>query len=248
MTCWATWSGRWTREATARPSGPGRSRVMLALLGEVLAAGLAAAFLAAAFSRLEPRASAVFLVFVVLGHAALLALTPASPVVANTAVLASSSAVGVAVARLAPSRSKLLALGVAASVADAAWYGAGLTPRLLDGGGAAREWGALHYLAVSVPVRGGALPVVGWGDLVMVAAFYAALRGLGSGVWGAAGPPVLGLVVALGIGLGRGSAVAVALMTSAVMVYLAIAGRRGETRPATGTYEHLDGNPNREST
>ena len=222
--------------------------MILAVLGEVLAAGLAAAFLAASFSKLEARDQLALLAVVLFAHATLLVLRPSGLLVANVTVLVSSACAGAALARLARTRSALLALAAAASAAAVVSYLVGPTRWVLERAGTAREWGVSHYLAVFVPVRTGAVPVVGWGDLVVVAAFYTALRGLGAGVWGAAGPPVLGLVAALGLGLAHGGAYAVPFMTIALAAYIGLSGVGRETRPRPGAYEAADPNPSQDST
>lgn len=198
--------------------------MILEVFGEALAAALAAAFLAASFARIERRTRRVALAFTALAHAALLVARPDGAVLTNATVLVSAALAGVALAAAARTPARLVVLGLAASALAVAAYLAGPARTLLGGGAE-----IARYLSVSVPAGAGARPVAGWADLVVLAAYFVALRGLGAGVWRAALPPTAGLVLAHGVGLAHGAALAIPFMTAATLPVLPAVRPRAET-------------------
>ena len=82
------------------------------------------------------------------------------------------------------------------------------------------------YLTVSIPLAGRTVPVLGIGDLLFLAAYFAALRR--SGYWAlvAFAVPVAGLLVALGVGLAVGGVFGIPFMAAAVVAWVWRTGRR----------------------
>lgn len=198
--------------------------MILEVFGEALAAGLAAAFLASSFARIEPRTRRVALAFTALAHAALLVARPDGAVLTNTTVLVSAAMAGVALAALARTPARLVVLGLAASALAVAAYFAAPTRGVLRGSAE-----IARYVSVYVPVGAGARPVAGWADLAVLATYFVALRRLGAGVWRAALPPTAGLVLAHGVGLAHGAALAIPFMTGATLPALPAVRPRAET-------------------
>jgi hypothetical protein len=131
-----------------------------------------------AFSRLRATAQSWAAAVAVLAYAALLVFRPAGLVSSNAAVLAVSIAAGTRLGRGLRSRGALLAFAITASVIDIVSFTTGPTRWLLGRGGGS-AWEGIRYLAVSLPLTDGIVPVVGVGDLFVLALLFTGLRGLG---------------------------------------------------------------------
>lgn len=152
-------------------------------------------------------------------HGLLLPLHPSSLFLSNGLVLGSAVGAGVLLQRFVPTAGALVALSVAASVADIISFSTGPTRWLLEGP-AGETWAGLPYLAVTLPMTGRPVPVVGIGDLLLFTAFFLGLTRLG--VKRAASFVALasGLLVALGVGLLRGGTFGIPFMAVGVLLLL----------------------------
>jgi hypothetical protein len=113
----------------------------------------------------------------------------------------------------------LVALAVAASVADIISFSTGPTRWLLEGP-TGEMWAGLPYLAVTVPVAGQPIPVVGIGDLLLFTTFFLGLTRLGVGRAASFVTLACGLLVALVVGLLRGGAFGIPFMAAGVVLLL----------------------------
>jgi hypothetical protein len=183
------------------------------------------------FSRLSVRSQSWAAAAVVLFYAVLLLLRPDGLASSNVAVLSVSIAVGTRIGRGLASRGALLAFAVTASIIDIVSFTAGPTRWLLGrGSGSARE--GIRYLAVSLPVSGRDVPIVGVGDLLILAVLFTGLRGLRMPTFSSAAVLCAGLLAALAVGLVAGGAFGIPFMAGAAGFYLWVVSRsRNEWDP-----------------
>jgi hypothetical protein len=159
-------------------------------------------------------------------HVALLALHPSSLILSNALVLGSAIGGGVLIYRTVPTPGALMALAVAASVADIISFTVGPTRWLLDPA-SGELWEGLPYLTVSLPMAERTVPVIGIGDLLLFAGFFLGLRRLGPGRIVSFTTLACGLLVALWVGLIRGGAFGIPFMAVGVFLLLAPSIRAG---------------------
>jgi len=188
------------------------------LYGLLFAVVLGASILTTAgsvgFSRLRATAQSWVATGVALAYATVLVLRPDGLEWSNAAVLAVSIAVGTRIGRGLGSRGALIAFAVTASIIDIASFAAGPT-RWLLGGGADSAWEGLGYLAISLSVSDRVVPVVGVGDLLVLAALFTGLRGLRLPAFSSAVALWAGLLAALAVGLAAGGAFGIPFMAVA---------------------------------
>lgn len=189
-----------------------------ALLILIVVATLASATLAATAAtqldrapRIPARSAAIALLA---GYLALLLSRPDSVALSNVTVVAAGAAAGVLIAGLVASREALVALAIAASIADIVSFTTGPTRWLLDRDPTDAGAGLLEYLTVTLPWGDRLLPVVGIGDLMFTAAYYLILRTLRVAPGLALAAPLAGLLVALAVGLAFGGAWAIPFMSA----------------------------------
>lgn len=193
------------------------------LYGLVFAVVLGASMLTTAgsvgFSRIRPASQSWIAGAVALVFATLLLLRPAGLVWSNVGVLAISISVGTRIGRGLRSRGALLTFAITASVIDIVSFTTGPT-RWLLGAEAAPAWGGIRYLAVSLPVSSRVVPLVGVGDLLVLAVLFTGLRGLGLPALSSASVLWAGLLVALAVGLTVGGAFGIPFMAVAAAIHL----------------------------
>ena len=181
------------------------------------------------FVRLPSRLQLVLAVLWLAVHAAALATNAGGLLLTNLLVIGSAVFGAGLIARAARTPGALAALAVTASVVDITSFHAGPTRWLLssDSGGAAT---VLRYLAVTVPVDGSPIPVVGIGDLVLFGAFLLGLREFGCRPWAAAGVLATGLLIALAVGLARGGAFGIPFMAVGVLGFVVFHRRASQAK------------------
>lgn len=159
------------------------------------------------------------------GFAILLWIRPPSLVLGSAAVLAVGALAGAGLGRLYRGREAVVTFAVAAAIADIISVFWGFTGELAR---SARGPGSLlSYLAVSIPMNGTVLFVVGAGDLLFLAYFFTTLREMGVRPGPRFAIPVGGLLAALAFGLATpGPAPAIPFMAATVVAYLVITSSR----------------------
>lgn len=169
--------------------------------------------------RLPDRVLLAVTAAVLSAYGGLMWLRPASLIVSDSIVLIGAAAIGTAIGCRLRDPAAITAFAVAAAIADVLSFTLGPTRGLLEG--ADRSAGSvIAYLAVSVPAAGTVVPVVGLGDLLVLATFFVALRRVGAPFPARAAVPTAGLLVALAIGLLLGGAFGIPFMAAAVIAYL----------------------------
>jgi hypothetical protein len=143
-------------------------------------------------------------------------------VLGSAAVLVVAPLAGVAMGRMLRGRETVIAFSIGAAIADIIsvyWGLAGDLARSARGPGS-----LLSYLAVSVPMDGTVVFVVGAGDLLFLAYFFTTLRDMGVRAVPRFLVPVAGLLAALTFGLATpGPAPGIPFMAGAVVAYLFLA-------------------------
>lgn len=155
-------------------------------------------------------------------HAALLLFRPASFWVSNVCVVGSGIAAAFLIGRTLRATPTVVALAVAASVADVVSFSAGPTRWILNADSAGAP-GLLQYLALVLPFSGDATAVMGVGDMLLLGAFAMGLERSTRMPLVSAAAPILGLVVALAVGLSRGGVYGIPFMAAATMLVLVYA-------------------------
>ena len=153
--------------------------------------------------------------------------------VSNAAVIAMAVVVGAMLGSTLHSRAAVVAFCVAAAVVDVLSFSGGLTRTIVESyrSGDSR---LLAYLSVAFPVGGSVRPIVGIGDLVIVAGLFAGFGHLRFSGWLPFAVPVGGLLLALGLGLAIGGAPALPFIAVATVVY--VLSRWNQTLPSN-TYK-----------
>jgi hypothetical protein len=187
------------------------------------AAGAMAVWLAVRFAgALKPRASLWITLSVLASYAALLAWRPPGFLLADILVLAAGAFGGFLMARALRTPPGLVAFAITAAIADAISFNRGITRVLIERSHTGKS-SLLFDLCISVPVpRLGVTPIMGVGDLFVMAAFMAALQYLGyrrADFFVPAGA----LVAAVVVGLAVGGVPAVPMLSGAVIVFMAVA-------------------------
>jgi len=168
--------------------------------------------------RREPLGKQLAVALVVGGvHAALFVTRPSTLWLSNGFVLATSIWGAALISRTVRTAPALVALALAASVADMVSFSGGPTRWLLDSEGLR---GGLAYLAVSLPRAEGTVAVVGIGDLLLFGSFFLALSALDRPPRWVFAALIVALWFALAVGLARGGAFGIPFMAAAVLVLL----------------------------
>ncbi len=197
-----------------------------------LASGAATLAATAAAARLGRSQRTRLAVAVLALYGLVLIVRPPSPLASNVAVLLAAVGVGVLVGRTLSSRGAIIAFCITIALVDLLSFGGGLTRMIIDN---YREGSSnlLVYLAVTVRSQGQTVPVVGVGDMAVLAALYQGLRGVGQ-------PTSRVVVVLLGalgsalmIGLAVGGAPALPILAVSVIAALALtSGRDAQPAPS----------------
>ncbi len=180
-------------------------------------------------SRLRPAPLLAATALVLTGYAAVLVTRPDGWLRADVVVLVVAVALGSSLGLLIDSRVALASFCLAASVADVVSFYTGPTAELLE----RYRSGAndlLLYLCLSLPIQDTLRPIIGIGDLFILAAIYFVFHRLGHRGVAAFAAPVAGLLVALGVGVAVGGIFGVPFVAATTLAYLWLAGKRGGDR------------------
>jgi hypothetical protein len=161
-------------------------------------------------------------------YAAVLFARPRSLLLPNLVVTLVAIFVGSSLARLLKGYVGLASFCIAAAVADVVSYTGGATAKLSE----AFQHGTsnlLQYLCLSLPVQGRVVPIVGLGDLLILAAIYSALRHLGNAGACAFRAPLAGLLVAVFVGLLAGGTFALPFIAATTLPFAYYASRHSQS-------------------
>lgn len=156
---------------------------------------------------------------VTLGYVALLIWQPESLALSNFCLLIAVISIGNLIGSILKTRSSLITFTITASLVDILSFSGGLTQRILSDYAQSKSL-LLQYLCISLRYEGGVLPVVGIGDLIIIAAIFRALSMLKYPSWQSFLIPLTGLMVALLVGLATGGIYAIPFISAAVIVFL----------------------------
>lgn len=149
----------------------------------------------------------------------------APPLLSDLALLAFACTIGFGIGRGIGSPGAAIAFLVTAATVDTVSFATGVTRALLRGYVEGRSH-ALEHLSLTVPLLGRAVPVIGVGDLILLAATAGILRRLGHGAVPAILVPTLPFVLALAAGfLLRTGVPALPFLAVAVGAFLITGGR-----------------------
>lgn len=180
--------------------------------------------------RLRPGVLAAVTSVTAAAYAALLVVRPANVLLADLAVLASALVLGSALGSMLRGSVGLVSFCITAAVADVVSSHSGATARIVEGYRQGTS-NLLQYLSLSAPVEGRIRPIVGIGDLVVLACIYFALRRLGHRGALAFAAPLSGLLLALVVGLVFGGATALPFIAATTLAGLWLAARLSKLAP-----------------
>lgn len=136
----------------------------------------------------------------------------------NCLVLVTALAAGILLSRTVGSVGALVTLLVVAGVVDFVSAQAGPSRWIVAQARQARGVPLLQFLAVSIPLKGKIVPVIGVGDLMFFTVCVAALTRAGWTGAQALAAPLAGLLTALAVGLWAGFTPALPFVAAAVML------------------------------
>ncbi len=202
--------------------------IVVAIVVTIILAAIVVFFSARRLGTVERKTRWLLLAGVSISYVLLLILQPRSWILSNTIVLGVSVLGGSLIGRLLRSEGAVISFCIAAGVVDFLSFSSGPTAWILK----ACEDGTsylLAYLCITIPLADGLQPVIGVGDLIILAALYFSLSKLGFPAPGTFIAPLAGMLAALAVGLVSGGIYAlpfVALTTSAyILAMWAIRGR-----------------------
>jgi hypothetical protein len=139
--------------------------------------------------------------------------------VSDLAVLSTALVVGSVIGSALRSPAAVVSFCVVAGIVDVFSFSGGLTRTIVESFqlGDSR---VLIHLSIAVPVGGSVRPIVGIGDLIVLAGLFAGFGHLRYGGWLPFAVPVVGLLLALGVGLVAGGAPALPFIAVATIVYV----------------------------
>jgi hypothetical protein len=160
----------------------------------------------------------------------LLFLQPHSLLVSDLSVLLVPLLLGAVLGRRIATPQALVSFVVAAAIVDFLSFSDGLTASIIEGYRSGENL-FLQYLALSIPLRGDAVPVVGIGDLIILSTVFTAFKRMDVGGLLSFVAPAGGLMVALILGLIGGGIYALPFIAAGVTAYLLLTLRRTSQTP-----------------
>lgn len=148
--------------------------------------------------------------------------------IADVAVLGVSVLLGSTFALMFRTKAGLVSFCITASIADVFSSQSGATARL-SRSFQSGESNLLEYLCLSLPLGGKMQPIIGIGDLIILATIYSAFHRLGhKGVLPFAAP-LAGVYLALAVGLMVGGVFAIPFIAATTIFYLWFVQKRSST-------------------
>lgn len=188
--------------------------------------------------RLRPGALAAIAGVTAAACAALLVVRSPNVLLADLAVLASALVLGSGLGSMLRGSVGLGSFCITAAIVDVVSSHSGATARIVEGYRRGTS-NLLQVLSLSAPVGGRVRPIVGIGDIVVLACIYFALRRLGHRGALAFAAPLSGLLLAVVVGLVVGGAPALPFVAATTLAYLWLAAR--QRKSVAGAREGRDG-------
>jgi hypothetical protein len=164
-----------------------------------------------------------------IAYALVLRLEPSWWLACDAAVVAMALVAGIMIGSTLRSGPAVIAFCVAAALVDVLSFSGGLTRTIVDSYQSGDNR-VLMYLSITAPVGGSIRPIVGIGDLIILAGLFAGFNHLRDRGWMPFAVPVGGLVLALGVGLAVGGVPALPFIAAITVVYVLW---RRKLRPVT---------------
>jgi hypothetical protein len=156
---------------------------------------------------------------VLLVYASFLIWQPGLLILSNLAVLAASIVAGCLLGTQLKIRASIFSFAIAASIADMVSFSGGLTHKIISHFHEGKSL-LLQYLAISIPLKGKTVPIIGIGDLLIMAALFYALLKLKYPGWQSFAVPLGGLLAALVVGLLTKGVFGIPFICGAVVLFL----------------------------
>jgi len=204
----------------------GLTEALLLIFSLVLLAAAVEYGVVAYTRRLRRNVLWLLLLLILVLYGLLLYFRPSNLLLSNAIVLAVTTIGGTLIGIGITTRGAVVSFSIAASLADIMSFTVGPTRILQDRFGGAIN-SLITYLTLTITVRGHVAPLIGIGDLMILSAYFVALRELGYSPWIAFGAPVIGVIVALLVGLVFGGAFGIPFMAVAVVVLLLLSHKPG---------------------
>jgi hypothetical protein len=145
-----------------------------------------------------------------------------SIVVTNCFVLVTALVVGILLSRAVGSVGALVTMPLVAAAVDLVSTQAGPSRWLVEHARQAQGVTVLQFLAVSIPLKGRIVPIIGVGDLMFFTVCVVTLRRVGWTKTNAFTAPRAGLLSALAVGLWAGFTPALPFVAAAVLLYAGV--------------------------
>lgn len=188
------------------------------VVGACAAAGAWTYVAATAVARLKRAALGIGMLAAAAAYAAVVVFGVRQWAVRDVVLLAATALAGSALARTMNGRAGIAAFSIVAAAVDAVSFYAGPMHAILNADRSSMN--LLQYLVLVVPTGRGLVGVVGFGDLAVMTALYAALFRAGLGSAAAFLFPFGGLMLALVVGLLVGGAPALPFIAGGTLALL----------------------------
>ncbi len=169
--------------------------------------------------RYDFKATALLSLPMLLGYAAILVWKPDSIILINIGVVLAAVAVGNLIGQPLRTMGSLITFAVTASLVDILSFSGGLTQRIITEY-MNHQSQLLQFLCLSLSREGRAIPIIGIGDLVIMAAFSRALMQQKYTQWQSFLVPFFGLLAALIVGYAVGGIYAIPFISGSAVVFL----------------------------
>jgi hypothetical protein len=163
----------------------------------------------------------VSVLLVIVAYVLLLVWQPGSLILSNAAVLAAAVMAGSLIGSLLKRQSSVIAFAITASIVDVLSFSGGLTNKIITNFYESKSL-LLQFLAISIPLKGKTIPIVGIGDLLIMAALFYALLKLKYPGWHCFVVLLCGLLLALVLGLFTKGIFGIPFICGAGVIYLLI--------------------------
>lgn len=157
-------------------------------------------------------------------YALVISASPVWWLAGDIAVIAFALVAGMLIGNTLRSRIAIVTFCVVAAVVDVLSVSGGITHTIVESYRSGRS-DLLINLTIAVPVRDSIRPIVGIGDLIILASLFSGFNRLKHrGLWQFAAP-ASGLAIALGVGLAIGGAPALPFISGTTLIYVFVRSR-----------------------
>lgn len=148
-----------------------------------------------------------------------LLLRPSNLIVSNVALLLAATSVGATIGYVLGSRGAILLFCLVMAVIDSVSFNEGLTRGLLQVY-ASSDGDLLRYVALTIPIDDRILPVIGFGDLLVLSALHSGLYQLAMPTLLSVTALLASLIVAVFVGLSTGGVPALPVIAAGAAILM----------------------------